>query len=658
MTRRASRRCGFTLFEVVGVVLVTALVVGAATNYYIDLSRASNRAAATTRDIRHATAILDRVARDFESTLLVVKPAEMDPLSHPWLFVAEARHGESGADHIKFITRNFQPRRSEEHESDLTVVAYTVRTSEENDTLEVFRWTDPRLPEALDRSFPSEDDEASVLLAEGLADFGVRFYDDAGDEKDDWDSTTLVESGSLPTSVEITVGMADPNATGEDLDDVVRYSRRVLLPVRPLDLEALLDPNLLGGAGEGDEEDGEDDDAESGGEADENPSGLTLGDCIDVPALIEEAQATMPALVGYIQASLSRPWSEVEGMIPDELAPFVLSAPGCVLFFALLLTASIATFLKRSTVDAILSRNRDAMARAEALARGGSELAKALLIDDRVRDTSDPGGSRLDTPLDSWAQVANTEIDAGDGARLRLRIEDSGSRLNLNALFRFGENVVQPPRTQLFLLAFLEKMIEELPVDEQDFYERGELAENLIDYVDSDEVRIGGGFEDDYYQRQTPPYRAANRPLLSVDELGLVEGFDAALVDVIRPYVTVYPFVGGGGVNPNTAAPHILALIFYHNGVDTQLADEEDVHRMLRIRESGQLFCPDQSNEACTPISGILPNAATIHPPLSYFSDAFTVRSEAQVGEVRRTLETVIDRTTPSEPLLLSWKMR
>jgi general secretion pathway protein K len=333
-----------------------------------------------------------------------------------------------------------------------------------------------------------------------------------------------------------------------------------------------------------------------------------------------------------------------------------------VLFFALLLTASIATFLKRSTVDAILSRNRDAMARAEALARGGAELAKALLIDDRVRDTSDPTSSRMDNHLDSWARVANTEIEAGDGARLRLRIEDAGSRLNLNALFRFGENARQTPRTELCLHLFLEKMIEEMPVDEQEFYETRvrELAENLIDYVDSDEVRIDGGLEDDYYQRQPSPYRAANRPLLSVDELGLVEGFDAALVDVIRPYITVYPLVGGGGVNPNTAPPHILALICYSNQGESglKLADEEDIHRILKVRENGQIFCPDQSSPACTPISGILPNAATILPPLSYFSDTFTVRSEARVGEVRRTLEAVIDRTTPSEPLLLSWKVR
>jgi type II secretory pathway component PulK len=38
-------------------------------------------------------------------------------------------------------------------------------------------------------------------------------------------------------------------------------------------------------------------------------------------------------------------------------------------------------------------------------------------------------------------------------------------------------------------------------------------------------VRISSGAEDDYY-RHSPPYRSANLPLLSVDELLLIEGFD------------------------------------------------------------------------------------------------------------------------------------
>jgi general secretion pathway protein K len=328
-----------------------------------------------------------------------------------------------------------------------------------------------------------------------------------------------------------------------------------------------------------------------------------------------------------------------------------------VLFFALLLTASVATFLKRATVDAILSRNRDAMTRAEALARGGVEIAKALLIDDSAREMNDPAASGLDSHLDGWARVADTEIEAGGGARLRLRIDDAGARLNLNALFRFDANAQLPDRTEPFLHAFLEKMIEEVPVDEQALYDPRELAENLIDYVDPDDVRMDGGLEDAYYQQQPSPYRAANQPLLSVDELGLVEGFDATLLEVIRPYITVYPFVGGGGVNPNTAPPHVLALIFYNDGADLRLIKEDDVRRIVKVRESGQIFCQGQRSEACTPMSDIMPNAESIHPPLAYSSNAFTVRSEARVGEVRRTVETVIDRTTPSEPLLLSWKV-
>jgi hypothetical protein len=37
----------------------------------------------------------------------------------------------------------------------------------------------------------------------------------------------------------------------------------------------------------------------------------------------------MPGFADYIEASLSRPWSEIEGMIPDEFTPFVLPKAGC-----------------------------------------------------------------------------------------------------------------------------------------------------------------------------------------------------------------------------------------------------------------------------------------------------------------------------------------
>ena len=70
-----------------------------------------------------------------------------------------------------------------------------------------------------------------------------------------------------------------------------------------------------------------------------------------------------------------------------------------------------------------------------------------------------------------------------------------------------------------------------------------------------------------------------------------MEGFDARLVDALRPYVTVYPYAGGGGINPNTAPPHVLSLLFFDDEVELRLADEDTVRSILAIRKEGGFVC-------------------------------------------------------------------
>ncbi len=242
---------GFTLLEVLAVVLLTSLVIGVALDSYVNISRASLRATEQTRGLRRATAIVDRVARDLESAILVQKPPEMDPLDHPWLFYGEARISETGADHLKFVTRSHEPRGSAAHESDLAVVAYTVRRGDAGD-LELMRWSMPRLSEGLDRNLPRDEADGAVLLAGGLADFAVTFIDSNGDREDNWDSSLLRHSSELPVAVEIEVALIN----AEDETRQHRARRRVLLPMRALDFEELLDPTsaVSGGA---QDEDGE-----------------------------------------------------------------------------------------------------------------------------------------------------------------------------------------------------------------------------------------------------------------------------------------------------------------------------------------------------------------------------------------------------------------
>ncbi len=326
-----------------------------------------------------------------------------------------------------------------------------------------------------------------------------------------------------------------------------------------------------------------------------------------------------------------------------------------VLVFALLLIATLATFLRRATVDSFVVRHRDSAAEAEAAARGGVQLAIALLLEDRLEEQKT--GFRSESALDPWARMSGLDLPLDDGGGvLRLSIEDAGAKINLNALVD-GKGVRQ--YSEIFLTELLKHVTDESAGGHSS--SRTEdidtLAQNLLDWIDPDDVRIRGGSEDDPYARRDPPVKVPNRPLLSLDELRQVDGFDAEWIEALRPYVTVFPYGRADGINPNTAPPHVLALLFHGAGGDFRLADEDTVKNVLKVREDGGVLCPDEASApVCTPVKDTIPGE--IFPPPSWTSNVFVVRAQARIGEVRRTVETVIDRSEPSEPALLFWRVR
>ncbi len=327
-----------------------------------------------------------------------------------------------------------------------------------------------------------------------------------------------------------------------------------------------------------------------------------------------------------------------------------------VLFFALLLTSSIATFTRRAIIDASVARNRDAAARAEALARSGIRLGKSVLVMDQIQEETTQ--QTIDSQRDAWSRLSKTAIPGGDGAILNIKIEDSGMLFNLNSIFNYAERGAPYPDTEPFLKAFFEKIIDEMKIPPgEKFYDISELSEALMDWVDADPIRLQGGLEDTYYQLQQPPYRAANGPLMSVDDLFLIEGFDRQLVEALQRYITVQPFVGSGGINLNTAPAHVLSLIYSnYESLDYRLAKENDVKRILEIRQEGGLICGESlSLEGCTPISQIVPNP--IFPPPTYAASVFTIVADAQVGDIHRSIEAVVNRSV-DPPLMLSWQTR
>jgi prepilin-type N-terminal cleavage/methylation domain-containing protein len=319
------KRGGFTLIEVMAVVALIGFVFFVALNFYTDLARASNRAANNTRGVRRASAILDRVARDIEGTLLLVKPPEMDPLAFPWIFLGETRLGGDASERLKFVTRNHNPTRTDAAETNLATVAYMVEP-QPDDSIALYRWTSPHLPESLDKTFPREGDDGSFLLAEGLQSFGFIFLSEDGERRSEWDSSTLLESSSLPLAVEIQLSLMDDRTSDEEEPPI--YRRKVLIPVRPLDLVALADPNdPIFGTGEG--EDSEDGDGGNDGDdpdrkKDSAPT-LTNADCFPT-SIPDTASVWAKACIGMAAShpeSAFKP-SDYKGM-PEDCKPFVNS---------------------------------------------------------------------------------------------------------------------------------------------------------------------------------------------------------------------------------------------------------------------------------------------------------------------------------------------
>lgn len=318
-TRRESRTMapGFTLIEVLAVVLITSLLLGATINFYINLSRQAARASENMREVRRASALLDRIAVDLEHAMLVKKPAEADAISSPWLFLAQSRHSQTGeqagSDQLKFIRREL-PRASSGPGSDLAMVAWTLDRNEDGERFVLRRWSTPELPESLDSEFPRDDDPASFVVVDDLQHFTLRFLDEGGQWHERWDSTQVAHSGELPLAVEIEVALAPPPGSQDpaELDrEPIPYRRLVELPVRPLDLEAMLEPEEE----EGEQVAANDPNAEEAGGA--GAGGPTLGECVDlgkigiggIPGLSESDIATLAAAVRNSPAAAFAPYA-------------------------------------------------------------------------------------------------------------------------------------------------------------------------------------------------------------------------------------------------------------------------------------------------------------------------------------------------------------
>jgi general secretion pathway protein K len=179
--------------------------------------------------------------------------------------------------------------------------------------------------------------------------------------------------------------------------------------------------------------------------------------------------------------------------------------------------------------------NLEAQAQARWIGRAAIDWGRAILDGDN-REV-DHGG-------DQWA-TRLPPLEA-EGGLVTGSLSDAQGRFNLNNLVRNGQASTSD-------LTLLRRLLTARQLDPG-------LANALLDWMDADsEVSDPGGAEDQRYLALTPPYRAANRALSDVDELYRVRGFDRAVVEGLRPFVTALPT--STTINVNSAPAEVLVAL-------------------------------------------------------------------------------------------------
>jgi len=252
------------------------------------------------------------------------------------------------------------------------------------------------------------------------------------------------------------------------------------------------------------------------------------------------------------------------------------------------------------------------------LRRGALHWASTALIEDAAQ------GNTVDHLGERWAM--GLPVLPVEGGTIRVSIEDGQSRFNLNNLVR--NNLASPTD-----IAVLQRLLETLRLDRS-------LAHAVVDWIDPDSNASPGGAEDIDYLNGSPPYRAANRPIASVEELRLVRGFDLKTFVTLAPYVTVLPVAAT--VNVNTAPPELLSA----------LVPGLDVASAQRIAD-GRRTDPFRDLPA---FASRLPRGVPLPPSVAgVTSDYFLVTLDTSIGRHQRRSEALLQRLAGGKGTELIW---
>jgi len=202
-----------------------------------------------------------------------------------------------------------------------------------------------------------------------------------------------------------------------------------------------------------------------------------------------------------------------QGIFRSFTAPSGYVLVVVLLITALLVSVSTEFLITAQTDISYITRFSDRL-RAYYIARTGINLGRFILEADKRGMTDGLLPKNVDKNIDCyqdlWAYEL-PEIPIENGI-VKISISDENAKINLSILST--EFVDRTPYYNIVQRFFMNMGF---PID---------FADTVIDWVDIDDSRSPYGAETpDYYQSLTPPYKAKNDEMDSINELLLVKGF-------------------------------------------------------------------------------------------------------------------------------------
>lgn len=221
-----------------------------------------------------------------------------------------------------------------------------------------------------------------------------------------------------------------------------------------------------------------------------------------------------------------------------------------------LVTVAASAMAARQLLDMRRTENILHSEQAYIYALAAEEWAKQVLVRDENKNVDYQG--------EDWATLL-PPIPVPGGS-IQGGIKDATAAFPVNNVVDAGGEKREPYRKAL------QKLIDTVLVDSFS----PDLANAVLDWVDPDENVSAGGAEDNDYLNKKVPYRAANRPIVSLSELRLINGLSADDYVKLVPRDGRPPFINAlpvdTPININTAPKEVLMSL--DDKIDGQMADD------------------------------------------------------------------------------------